>query len=498
MDRVFVDQLEPCGTTDSWFVTYYYTQLYAALARASIHASQSGEVTLASLIVPTPRFDALHIFRVLQEFYAGECFYWEQPARQTALVGAGTALTIETSGNERFQQAGRDWKRLCDQTIVHDLTGNTANTIHGPLLFGGFCFDQQRPTTPLWQDFPDGLLLLPRFLFNQRSDSTTLTLSLLVTATYDLDGLASRLDQEIRQLLQRIASSIDLTDQAQRQTEINRQYSPRDVQPASTWKNLVAHAASEIQRGKYAKVVLAREVEVLAGTQSFALPATLQRLRQSYPGANVFALQRGERAFIGATPERLVHSHDGTLHTMALAGSAPRGVTEEDDNLLGSELLQSAKNRLEHDIVAASVRNALANLCSRVWAADTPELLRLKNIQHLQTAIVGELLPGRSLLETLAALHPTPAVGGSPTKSALAFIRENENLDRGWYAGPIGWVDLQGNGEFAVALRSALLEPERARLFAGCGIVADSVPEAEYVESCLKLQVILRSLSTEG
>jgi isochorismate synthase len=182
---------------------------------------------------------------------------------------------------------------------------------------------------------------------------------------------------------------------------------------------------------------------------------------------------------------------------MALAGSAPRGETEEEDRRLGSELLASQKNRAEHEFVTAMLRDSLGHLCSKTWIADTPELLRLKNIQHLQTAIVGELLPDRSILEALDMLHPTPAVGGTPTASALAFIRAYENLDRGWYAGPIGWIDLQGNGEFAVALRSALLESRRATLFAGCGIVKDSDPEAEYAESCLKLQVILRSLSGE-
>ncbi len=161
---------------------------------------------------------------------------------------------------------------------------------------------------------------------------------------------------------------------------------------------------------------------------------------------------------------------------MALAGSAPRGATGEEDRHLGSELLYSAKNREEHEIVTTTIRDSLASLCSRIWITDTPELLRLKNIQHLQTAIVGELLPGRSMLEALHALHPTPAVGGSPTEQALAFIRAHENLDRGWYAGPIGWIDLRGNGEFAVALRSALLEKNQATLFAGCGIVRDSDP----------------------
>jgi isochorismate synthase len=182
---------------------------------------------------------------------------------------------------------------------------------------------------------------------------------------------------------------------------------------------------------------------------------------------------------------------------MALAGSAPRGATEEEDQRLGNELLQNLKNQEEHRVVVTTIHDVLANSCSRVWVADTPHLLKLKNIQHLETAITGSLLPGHSILEAIEDLHPTPAVGGFPRQSALAAIRAYEQLDRGWYAGPIGWIGASGNGEFAVALRSALVDGNQATLFAGCGIVAASQPESEFAESCLKLEVMLRGLCWE-
>lgn len=494
MDRVFVDNADSCGTVGFWSVFYDHTQLHAILSRAAEYASQSSQAALASLVLPVPDYDPLLVFRAFRRLYADERFYWEQPARQMALVGARTELEIETTGAGRFADASRAWKKLGAQTVIHDLTGNSTGLFHGPVLFGGFRFDPLRPLTPLWQDFPEGLLILPRLLFHRHARQTTLTVNRLVRASDDLDLLAAELSQEMARFVQAIDS---LDGLAEAPLVEDQDYTLRDIWSADNWKKLVGRAVDSIHAGKYAKIVLAREVEVEARKQSFTLAATLVRLRQHYPGSNVFALSRGTRTFLGATPERLIRAQDGTLHTMALAGSAPRGETEEEDLRLGNELLNSPKNREEHEIVASSVRNALARLCSRVWVADAPELLLLKNIQHLQTAIVGELLPGRSILEALEALHPTPAVGGSPSEPALAFIREQENMDRGWYAGPIGWVDLQGNGEFAVALRSALLEKQRARLFAGCGIVADSDPEAEYAESCLKLQVILRSLSGE-
>ncbi len=159
------------------------------------------------------------------------------------------------------------------------------------------------------------------------------------------------------------------------------------------------------------------------------------------------------------------------------------------------ELLHSEKNRQEHEIVASMLKLALADLCSELWVADVPELFQLHNLQHLKTPIIGELLPGRSILDAIAVLHPTPAVGGFPRDAALTEIRNHEQLDRGWYAGLVGWLDLDGNGEFAVALRSALVDGNSATLFAGCGIVADSLPASEFAESRLKLAVMLRALS---
>ena len=486
----------PCNVAS---ITGNLAQLRALLDRAAMQAAHTGRATLVSLILPGVESDPLRIFRALHCLYPGACSYWEQPARQIALVGAGTALSIQTAGTRHFADAARAWQQLRNEAIVQfasDTSEDQVNALHGPALFGGFSFDPLRKRTSLWSDFPDGLLVLPRLLFRQQDHQATFILSCLVQATDNLDSLMNALSQEVTQFSEFITALPDISEETLAETQA---YSLRDIWPAHAWKGLVSKTVSLIQQEVYAKVVLAREVEVTVGAQQrpFSLSTTLERLRLNYPAANVFAFQRGERTFVGATPERLVHAQNGQLHTMALAGSAPRGASEEEDRQLGSALLTSQKNREEHGFVTTMLRDSLAHLCSKTWIADTPELLRLKNIQHLQTAIVGELLPGRSILEALQMLHPTPAVGGTPTKPALAFIRARENLDRGWYAGPIGWIDLQGNGEFAVALRSALLERHRATLFAGCGIVKDSDPEAEYAESCLKLQVILRSLSGE-
>lgn len=494
MDKVFVNRTTLSTSMGLWSISFQHTQFRAMLAQAATCAMQTGQATLASLVINVPASDPLRILHACQQLYAGDCFYWEQPSRQVALVGAGTTLRLETNDAARFETMALSVRKLGAETIIAYDSACDSSLFHGPMLFGGFSFDPLHQRTALWHDFPAGLLILPTLLFSYRQQQVTCTLSQLVQAADDLDSLTNGMSMKVAELAQLVRSLPDVPLPTPGESQ---EYRMRDLCPAEDWQHLVAKTARSIQQGAYAKVVLARAAQVVADKQPLKLTATLQRLRQNYPAAHVFALQRGSRTFLGATPERLLRAQDGRLHTIALAGSAPRGVSEAEDRLLGSELLHSSKNRREHEIVANMMHAALAPLCARVWVADTPELLRLKNIQHLQTAIVGELLPDRGMLEALQTLHPTPAVGGSPTEPALTYIRTHEDLDRGWYAGPIGWVDLQGNGEFAVALRSALLEEHQATLFAGCGIVADSEPEAEYAESCLKLQVILRSLSGE-
>lgn len=494
MEKVFTNRVDPGKSVGWWSLSFQPAQLRAVLTQAATRAAQTGQATLASLVVPVPQSDPLRILRVCQQWYAGDCFYWEQPSQQKALVGAGTALHLETDGVTRFVDAARAVHQLSTTAVTAYDAACDRSVAHGPVLFGGFSFDQLRPATPLWHEFPAGLLTVPTFLFSYQQPQATCTLSQLVRATDNLERVVESMRQKAAEMTQGMHA---LSDVSRSMFEEQQEYNVRDCWPAEDWQRLVAQTVQTIRQGEYAKVVLARAAQVVTETQPFNWLATLRRLRQHYPAAYIFARQRGSRTFLGATPERLLHTQDGHLHTMALAGSAPRGADEAEDRVLGQALLQSTKNRQEHEIVANMMRTALAPLCSRVWVADTPELLRLKNIQHLQTAIVGELLPERCLLEALQTLHPTPAVGGSPTAVALAYIRAYEHLDRGWYAGPIGWVDLHGNGEFAVALRSALLEEHQATLFAGCGIVADSEPEVEYAESCLKLQVILRSLSGE-
>ena len=264
--------------------------------------------------------------------------------------------------------------------------------------------------------------------------------------------------------------------------------------------NVVA-ALEALRRPGLSKVVLAHAVEVRRN-RPFSPAALLDALARAHPGCFLFAVQPagGSAVFLGASPERLASVEEGPggeprrVLSGALAGSAPRGATPEEDEALGRRLLASAKDRAEHAIVGEMIAGALEPLCLRVEGGGQPALERLANVQHLFTPISGMLRPGRGLFDAVAALHPTPAVGGMPRERALAAIRELEREPRGLYAGVVGWADLAGRGDSAVAIRSALVDGARARVFAGGGIVPTSDPDVEVEETRLKMAAVLGAL----
>jgi isochorismate synthase len=370
----------------------------------------------------------------------------------------------------------------------------------GPLGFGGFAFDSGREEqSGLWNGFPNGLLLLPEILIGATSASHAfVTINVLVepgASGNDIDRFQETATEKLAQvewLLSRLCDAPSRPEQAGEPQQV----SVRDLQSKSSWRRMVLAATGAIRDGAYRKVVLARSVLAQA-PQPFQIAQVLADLRGRFADAYVFALTRGGHTFLGASPEQLAGSDSEQVKTMALAGSAPRGTAPDQDTRLGDELLQQEKTHNEHAIVVAMICEALAPLTTELHSPEAPQLFKLQNVQHLLTPITGKLVKGTSILEVVAALHPTPAVAGEPRAAALAAIREIEPLDRGWYAGPIGWVGGDGSGEFAVALRSALISGRQATLFAGCGIVAGSDPDAEYLESCWKLQVMLKSLGRE-
>jgi menaquinone-specific isochorismate synthase len=256
--------------------------------------------------------------------------------------------------------------------------------------------------------------------------------------------------------------------------------------PGPRWEEAVAEAVAAIKAGGLRKVVLARDLFATAA-QPIDVRLLLHRLAARYPDCFTFACD----GMVGATPELLVRRADRQVSALVLGGTAPRGGDAAQDEALGSELLASAKNNEEHAYAVASIRDALGPLCDALEVEARPGLLKFPNLQHLGTQVHGTLADSekpKSALALAAAVHPPAAVCGTPASAALELIRELEHMDRQRYAGPVGWVDSDGNGEWGIALRCAQLSGRTARLFAGCGIVAGSEPAAELAETLVKFQ----------
>lgn len=264
----------------------------------------------------------------------------------------------------------------------------------------------------------------------------------------------------------------------------------RSTRPPQEWCEAVSTATQRIGRGDLDKVVLAREV-VLIADQPIPKADVLLRLRQQYPGCYVFSVD----GFVGATPELLVSRHGDIVRAQPMAGTAPRRGDPQADAAVAADLLASPVYRHEHEVTIDMVHDTLLAFCSYLDDEAEPSVVALANVQHLATTVVGRLShPPASVLELVAALHPTPAVCGRPRPAALDLIAEVEGLVRGRYAGTVGWVDAAGNGQWAVSIRCAQIDGNSARLYGGNGIVADSEPTSELAETRDKLQAMLMAI----
>ena len=377
--------------------------------------------------------------------------------RGEGLVGWGVAArVILPAGEDRFT-AGEKWLReLFDGAAVTD---DVAVPGSGPVAFGSFTFD---PTS-------DGsVLVIPRVVLGRAAGSAWLT-----TIT-DSGGP--------------MPPAVSVTAPA------GVLWSDGSL-TAPQWEQAVAAAVTRIRAGSLRKVVLARDLRAEAW-QDLDARVLLARLAARYPDCYTFSCA----GLVGATPELLIRRDGDQVRSLVLAGTTPRGASSAADDALGATLLASAKNVEEHEYAVADVRASLQPLCDDLDVEPQPSLLRLANLQHLATRVSGRLAPAAapggspSALALAAALHPTAAVGGTPTHAATELIRELEGMDRGRYAGPVGWVDARGNGEWGIALRCAELDGPQARLFAGGGIVADSDPAAELAETQAKLRPMQNAL----
>lgn len=485
---------EPHGTDRTW-TTRADAQLRAQLAVGAARARAEQRSILVSVRVRIPAVDPLAVLEratqaaasdsTLARLAAAGRMYWTGAHERFALAALGAAATFSPSGTDRFSAVDRAWRELIDGAVIDDDYGSKAPA--GPLLVGGFSFEPGAPRSERWRGFPDAHLVVPRILVTEREGVCALTMSAIVRrdGTPDIDA------PELLRLCRTVLTPSERTGRARPQPDdVEIAYaSPMD---ADAWMALVRDAVATIRAGELQKVVLARAAHAVA-SRTLDVFELLRYLRATQPDCFVFGYWRDAAVFAGASPERLVRLDGRQLQASSLAGSVRRGASAAEDDALAAELLASAKDRGEHTLVSDALRDTLSELCDDVSTAVQPTLLTLAHVHHLHTPVHATLRAEHSLLDVVARLHPTPAVGGAPQAEALSFIRAHEQLDRGWYAAPVGWMGRE-SGEFAVALRSGVIAGTEATLFAGCGIVADSEPALELAESELKLRVMQEAL----
>jgi menaquinone-specific isochorismate synthase len=372
--------------------------------------------------------------------------------RDEGLVGYGVAAQIRPRGITRFSDADKWWTETVARADIRDEVNETGS---GLVCFGSFAFS----------DYPgDSVLTVPQVVVGRRAGRTWLTL--VGDAAYNGRGSSAAAPQDVV-----------FSDGAM---------------DGEHWMAVVAEAVRRITSGALGKVVLARDLVATAASK-IDVRWPLNRLAETYPMCWTFHVD----GLFGATPEMLVRRERGLVTSRVLAGTIRRTGDDERDLALAAALARSSKDHEEHEYAVRSVADALEPHCSSMTVPETPFVLHLPNVMHLASDVAGVVHDAATVssLQLAASLHPSAAVGGTPTSEAVALIAEIEGMQRGRYAGPVGWMDTSGDGEWGIALRSAEIAGNTVRLFAGCGIVADSDPEAELAETQAKLVPVRDSLA---
>jgi len=459
-------------------------RLEKRLVEAVRRARRAHEAVLVAVTVPVAG-DLDPTAVVAASRRAGDPWWvLEQPEREgSALAALGCAVALDARGADRFASVAARWRALVSRALLDAPEGPRGS---GAVAVGGFAFAPEGGASPPWTGFPPASLHVPEVALVRRSGEARLTAAVLAGPQDDPEKLLARIEERLAGLH---AAPLPLLD-----PHPAARVRVASAMPPEHYEAAVARAAEGIRAGALEKVVLAREVTVHAGAPHDPA-AVLGVLREAFPACHVFCVGRGDAAFVAASPELLVRRDGLRASTLALAGSTGRSADPAVDDHLGERLLRSEKDSAEHAIVVRRIERSLSEHAVWVTSAPEPVVVKVANIQHLATPVRAQLARPIPAVGLAGALHPTPAVGGEPDVVARPLIPALEGMDRGWYAGPVGWTDANEDGEFCVALRCALLDGRLARCYAGVGVVRHSDPAAELAETELKLQALLPVLA---
>ena len=475
-------------TRDPFALDEAAVRLLAPRVRGALRIAGRGDPAVASVCVGVPAGLDLSAAVLAARRPADRFFCIEQPGRDGhAVCGVGAAVTVESEGPDRFAEAAAACRELAARTVADDPARDPRRPPGAGTVFaGGFAFAPRGGGTPEWSSFAPAQLVLPEVSFARQGPEARMTVNVAVEGHESVDGMLDQVRDRLSELRPAAMPMLDPDPVARSRVA--------GAAAPSHYEEAVRRAVERIRAGELDKVVLAREVRVHAGAAIDPAPV-LDALRAAFADCYCYCVGSPEAALVGASPELLVRRDGARVQSVALAGTTRRSADPAVDVHLGEQLLQSAKNRGEQAIVARRIERMLDPVSLWLAAAGEPVLVKVQNVQHLATPIRAQLAEPISAVELAGRLHPTPAVGGEPGAVAQPLIPALEGLDRGWYAGAVGWTDLAEDGEFCVALRCALIRGSVAHLYAGCGIVADSVPAEELAETEVKLEALLPLLA---
>lgn len=458
--------------------------LSAFLLKCQATAQRKGCSQVGSIALALQLKDPLAILKSVRK-EGDPYFYLEHPLSGEATAGGQALFYQQLEGPGRFAAARSFAQSIVDKALVMD---DARLPFSGLRFLCGFSFFN---TVSAEAGFPSTAIFVPRWLVTRRGANSGVVFNVKVEPQSDLAAL----EDEVWTLFERFSAlgRASLKSPLEGSPAV---FKASEVGEKGRFEAIAREALDRIERGCYNKIVLARAVDLENQERSFDPFYSLNNLRGRFPDCFAFALNLGNnRSFIGSTPESLVRLKGNAMETAAVAGSAPRGHTGRHDRCLAKALLDSEKNVLEHQVVIDSICRRLQSIGMEPKVASQPQLLCLPNVQHLQSPIHASVPRSVHLMDMVEALHPTPAVGGTPWQEAQRDIRRLENFDRGLYAGTIGWLDHRGDGEMMVAIRSALISGRQARIYAGAGIVRGSEPQREKQETDLKLRAMLEAIS---
>lgn len=464
------------GDEDESISTEVLTFLEGAL-----HSSLPAGKDLLSITIPAPTEAAEKFLRLVNKESG---FLWRSPGSHQ-FAGGESAAEVAVSGDDRFAQLSERVPKMFERVTHVAFDGAPPPTV----LVGGAAFAPGVPSYPPWCEFTQDVFTLPKWGYRRCQGRAMLTLTVRREELGDraaVDGLIEETRTLMRALDYESATSL-----------IERFDIPRSAVhhlPAEDWRAYIDAIHAAIRSGGFQKIVAARQcvVELKRPVEDTGFMA---RVFAAYPDCTHFAFRRGESTFLGATPETLFKKRGLELETHALAGTTRvKDDPSEDSSRHIAGLRKSQKDLAEHALVVQRICEELWPLSQKIRYSSSPKTRQVRNLIHLQTPISSTLRETTSVFDLLAALHPTPAVGGFPAREAAEWIRQNEPLERGWYTGTLGWMDSEGNAEFCVAIRCGVLTPKRAYIFAGAGVVAASDADAEYAETAGKMAPVLRAL----